>query len=92
LEAVLRYKKLKAEGNLPIPEEEAELRQRLKERMDQTFAEHRARIKAIAAECFESHPNNADAYKLCSQEREPLIFGDEKARDDCVMSRKTNCP
>jgi hypothetical protein len=91
LEAVLHYKKLKAEGKLPTPEEQAELRRQLRERTDRISSELQARIKAVASECLESHPNNPEAYKGCLQEREPLVFGDGKARDDCIMAGKTNC-
>lgn len=92
LEAVLRYKKLKAEGKLPTPEEEAELRRRLQARVDQMFAEWQARVKTVVAQCSEIYPDNPDAYKLCLQKREPVLFSDGKARDDCIMGGKTSCP
>jgi metal-dependent amidase/aminoacylase/carboxypeptidase family protein len=64
LEAVLRYKKLKAEGKLPTVEEQAELRRQIRERTDRISSELRSRIKTVASECFESHPNNPELIRV----------------------------
>ena len=91
LEAILQYKKLKAEGKLPTPEQEAESLRVLNAKNKENIDTLSVRVKEVARACREKH-NDAEAYKACLKEREPLIFSDGKERDDCIHRGKYELP